>query len=113
LRSNTKCYSGKTHHIDSQNSDTTAPSDRELYHLQFSHQADSPETFDYTLLCTHTHTHIYMYVHINISIYVYKPGKGLHNYDLFSVFVILHLGCWVIFTLTLPVLRTNYLAYKH
>jgi hypothetical protein len=30
---------------DSQNSDTTACSGRELYHLQFSLQAASPETF--------------------------------------------------------------------
>jgi hypothetical protein len=31
------------------NSDTTAPSGRELYHIQFSLQAASPETFGYTL----------------------------------------------------------------
>jgi hypothetical protein len=36
LRSNTKGYGDKTHYIKSQNSDTTAPSGRELYHLQFS-----------------------------------------------------------------------------
>jgi hypothetical protein len=30
LRSNTKGYGGKTHWTDSQNSDTTAPSGREL-----------------------------------------------------------------------------------
>jgi hypothetical protein len=36
LRSNIKGYDGKTHYTDSQNSDTTAPSGRELYHLQFS-----------------------------------------------------------------------------
>jgi hypothetical protein len=35
---------------DSQNSDSTAPSGRELYHLQFSPQAASPETFGYTLV---------------------------------------------------------------
>jgi hypothetical protein len=35
LRSNTKGYGGKTHYTDSQNSDTTAPSGNELYHLQF------------------------------------------------------------------------------
>jgi hypothetical protein len=35
---------------DSQNSDTTAPSGRELYHLQFSLQAASPETSGYTLV---------------------------------------------------------------
>jgi hypothetical protein len=50
LRSNTKSYGGKSHQTDSQNSDTTAPSGRELYHLQFSFQAASPETFGYTLL---------------------------------------------------------------
>jgi hypothetical protein len=33
-----------------QNSDTTAPSGIELYHVQFSLQAASPETFGYTLL---------------------------------------------------------------
>jgi hypothetical protein len=44
LRSNKKGYSGKTHYIDSQNSDTTASSGRELYHLQFLLQAASPET---------------------------------------------------------------------
>jgi hypothetical protein len=50
LRSNTKGYGGKTYKTDSQNSDTTALSDRELYHLQFSLQAASPETFGYTLV---------------------------------------------------------------
>jgi hypothetical protein len=50
LRSNTKGYGGKTHWTDSQNSDTTAPDGRELYHLQFSLQAASPETFEYTLV---------------------------------------------------------------
>jgi hypothetical protein len=50
LRSNIKGYGGKTHQTDSQNSDTTAPSGRELYHLQISLQAASPETFRYTLV---------------------------------------------------------------
>jgi hypothetical protein len=50
LRSNTKGYDGKTHSTDSQNSDTTAPSGGELYHLQFSFQAASPETFGHTLV---------------------------------------------------------------
>jgi hypothetical protein len=45
-----KGYGSKTHETDSQNSDTTAPSGRELYHLQFSLQEASPETFGYTLL---------------------------------------------------------------
>jgi hypothetical protein len=50
LRSNTKGYGGKTHYTDSQNSDTTAPSGIELYHLHFSLQAASLETFEYTLI---------------------------------------------------------------
>jgi hypothetical protein len=52
LRSNTKGYGGKTHWNDSQNSDTIASSGRVLYHLQFSLQAASPETFGYTLVLT-------------------------------------------------------------
>jgi hypothetical protein len=36
--------------LTQQNSDTTVPSGRELYHLQFSLQAASPETFGYTLV---------------------------------------------------------------
>jgi hypothetical protein len=47
-RSNTKGYGDKTHYTDSQNCDTTAPSGRELYHLQFLLQAASPETFGYS-----------------------------------------------------------------
>jgi hypothetical protein len=43
-------YGLKTHWTDSQNSDTTAPSGRELYHLQFSLHAASPETFGYSLV---------------------------------------------------------------
>jgi hypothetical protein len=50
LRSNTKGYGGKTQYTDSQNTDTTASSGRELYHLQFSLQAASPETFGYTFV---------------------------------------------------------------
>jgi hypothetical protein len=49
-RSNTKDYGGKTHQTDSQNSDTTAPNGRELYHLQFSLQAVSPEIYGYILV---------------------------------------------------------------
>jgi hypothetical protein len=33
-----------------QNSDTTAPSGKQLYHLQFQPQAASPETYGYTLV---------------------------------------------------------------
>jgi hypothetical protein len=50
LRSNIKDHGVKTHYTYSQNSDTTAPRGRELYHLQFSLQAASPETFGYTLV---------------------------------------------------------------
>jgi hypothetical protein len=50
LRSITKDYGGKTHYTDSQNRDTIAPSGRALYHLQFSLQAASLETFGYTLI---------------------------------------------------------------
>jgi len=35
----------------------TAPSGRELYHLQFSLQTASPETFRYTLECHHRLQH--------------------------------------------------------
>jgi hypothetical protein len=48
LRSNTKDDGSKTHWSDSQNNDTTAPSGRELYHLQFSLHVASPETFGYS-----------------------------------------------------------------
>jgi hypothetical protein len=47
LKSNTKGYGSKIHYTDSQNSDTTAPSGRELYHLHFSLQVASPETRRY------------------------------------------------------------------
>jgi hypothetical protein len=50
LRSNAKGCGDETHKTDSQNSDTTAPSGRKLYHLQFILQAAGPETFGYTLL---------------------------------------------------------------
>jgi hypothetical protein len=45
-----KSHGIKSHKTDSQNSDTTEPSGRELYHLQFSLQAASPETFRYTVV---------------------------------------------------------------
>jgi hypothetical protein len=48
-----KGYGCKTHKTDSQNSDITAPNGRELYHLQFSLQAASLETFGYTLVLIH------------------------------------------------------------
>jgi hypothetical protein len=55
LRSNTKGYGSKTHQTESQNSDTTAPSGTELYHLQFSVQAASPESFGYNLIVHNFH----------------------------------------------------------
>jgi hypothetical protein len=54
LRSNTKGYGGKTHYTDSLNSDTTASSGRDLYHLQFSLQAACPETFGYNVVYAKT-----------------------------------------------------------
>jgi hypothetical protein len=51
-RSNTKGYGDKTHYTDTQISDTTSPTGRELYQLQFSLQAASPETYG------HTHVHV-------------------------------------------------------
>jgi hypothetical protein len=42
-----------------QDSDTTAPSGRELYHLHFSLQAASPETFGYTLVASEEHHWLY------------------------------------------------------
>jgi len=55
FKSNKKGYGDKIHYTDSQNSDTTAPSGRELYHLQFSLQTASPETFGYTLVTVTSH----------------------------------------------------------
>jgi hypothetical protein len=62
LRSNIKGYGDKAHYTDSQNSDRTAPSGDELYHLQFSLQVASPETFGYTLvywISVHIHVHVF------------------------------------------------------
>jgi hypothetical protein len=54
LRSNAKGYGDKPNYSDSKNSDTTAPSGRELYHMQFSLRAASPETFGYTIVLSTT-----------------------------------------------------------
>jgi len=48
LKSNTKGYGGKTYYTDPHNSDKIVPNGREIYHLQFSLQTASPETFGYT-----------------------------------------------------------------
>jgi hypothetical protein len=53
LRRSTKVYGGKTHLTDSQYSDKAAPSGKEHYHLQFSLQAASLETFGYPLVHFH------------------------------------------------------------
>jgi hypothetical protein len=45
-----RVMAAKLTRLASQNSDTTAPSGRELYHLPFSLQAASPETFGYSLV---------------------------------------------------------------
>jgi hypothetical protein len=50
FRSDAKGHGDKTHYTDSQNSDTTASIGRQLYHLQFTLQEASPETFGYTLV---------------------------------------------------------------
>jgi hypothetical protein len=51
LRSNTKGLQRQYLLADSQNGDKTAASGRELYHLQFSLHAASPETFGCTIVC--------------------------------------------------------------
>jgi hypothetical protein len=75
LRSNTKSYGGKIHWTGSQSSDTTASTGRELYHLQFSLQAASPETFGYTLV-----------EHVRYTRNAYKiivgKSEGYHLWDL-------------------------------
>jgi hypothetical protein len=47
---NAKGYGSRTHYADSQRGDKTAPSGRKLYHLQFSLQEASPETFGYSIV---------------------------------------------------------------
>jgi hypothetical protein len=66
---NTKGCGGKTQVNDSQNKDTTAPSRRDIYHLQFSLQAASPETFGYTLV---TYS-----VHVKLCCYSVGTARGL------------------------------------
>jgi hypothetical protein len=61
LRSNTKGYGSK-------NSDTTAPSGRELYHLQFSMQVASPENYGYTFVHVHSDRYIIIIIIIIIII---------------------------------------------
>jgi hypothetical protein len=69
LRSNTKGYGGKTHQTDSQNSDTTAPSGRELYYLQFSLH------FGYTLVTKNKFFCILMSSFAALSKYVFRAGN--------------------------------------
>jgi hypothetical protein len=88
LSSNTKGYGGKTHQTDSQNSDATAPSSRELYHSRFSFQAASPEPFGYTLVyqllkdsaaCSQSCNWTVPYTYKRLKLYsaVTFPGKRL------------------------------------
>jgi hypothetical protein len=73
FRSYTKGYSGKTHYTDLQNSNTTAHSGRVLYHLQFSLQGTSPETFGNTFVC--------MYVLcVFVCVYVCGGGRRMRVY---------------------------------
>jgi hypothetical protein len=67
LRSNTKGYGDRTHWNDSQKSDTTASSGRELYHLQFSLVAASPETSGYILVI--------------LSWILYEEKNSCHKWD--------------------------------
>jgi hypothetical protein len=84
LRSNTKVYGGKTHYTDSQNSETTAPSGRELYHFQFYLQAASPEVFGYTLVpesLSHTHsaTRVVSYFEVFLLKFCIYFNSPLHD----------------------------------
>jgi hypothetical protein len=79
LRRNTKGYGGKVHQTDSQNSDTTPPSGWELYHLQFSLQAASPETFGYTFVYFIVIYYASGYEHILISVTFCQNGFVLTN----------------------------------
>jgi hypothetical protein len=47
-----RVMAAKLTRLTQKNSDKTALNGRELYHLQFSFQATSPETSGYTLVCT-------------------------------------------------------------
>jgi hypothetical protein len=78
LRSNKKGYGGKTHETGSQNSDTTAPGDRELYHLQFSLKAVSPETSGYTIACVYDLLHTYLFlIHKELNL----SHSALYNFN--------------------------------
>jgi len=71
--------------MDSRNSDTTASSGRELYHLQLSLQAPSPETSEYTLVHKNLRSvrirSCYIYVYISVS----KAVKGVDGHEMFCV----------------------------
>jgi hypothetical protein len=82
FRSNTKGYGGKPHYTGSQNSNTSALSVRELYHLQFSLQAASPETFGYTLVLRSRIRILDFCMHLPIQDYVPIP---LHNPHILGV----------------------------
>jgi hypothetical protein len=77
-RSNTKGCGGKTHKTDSQNSDKTASSGGEPYHLPFSLQAASPETFGYTLVDVLPIKTMITTIHVICPLL--PPGYRLINY---------------------------------
>jgi hypothetical protein len=77
LRSNTKGYGDNS--LDSQNSDTTALSGRELYYLQLSLQAASLETFGYTLIWKKRPACLLLYVTIQDNSCVRKLNDENSN----------------------------------
>jgi hypothetical protein len=87
LRSNTKGYGTKTDYTGSQNSDTTAPSGTELYHLQFPLQATSPETFGYSLV--NVLSAVYTHSISHVSKFVFILQGTVRNPTLFCL-----LQCW-------------------
>jgi hypothetical protein len=88
LRSNTKGYGGKTHYTDSQNSDTTTPSGRDLYDLQFSLQAASSETFGYTLVQAYS-VQYRMQVVIALTKFHSRKFNVRDNYEIFQILIVL------------------------
>jgi hypothetical protein len=69
LRSNTEAYE-----LQNSLSDTTAPSGRNLYHLQFSLKAASPETFGYILVFGGENTRKYLTI---FAIYLFQENATL------------------------------------
>jgi hypothetical protein len=80
-------YGGKTHQIGSQYSDITVPSCRKLYHLQFSLQADSPENFRYTFVCTFVDAQLLHPIELN-KMFCSCFVKYLPHWKLFQTVVV-------------------------